>query len=240
MNSAFSATLIVCKDLSVDYVYVGQTTNLFNRRSTHKSRCNNEKDKKYHYPVYQKIRENGGWENFVVVEIEKFPCKDYNEAASRERFFIEQFSLQNNTLNKVIPTRTDKEWRNDNIDRLLEKEKIYRDNTKQIRSDKMKIYYQENKDSKLEKRRIYYNNHKEIESEKAKIKVKCECGSEVQKGDIAKHRRTKKHIEIMGNIEYKIERVTCECGSEVAKKQLTCHKKTKKHINLMENLPKTE
>ena len=66
---------IVCKDLDVDYVYVGQTTNLFNRRSTHKSHCNNEKDKKHHYLVYEKIRENGGFNNWDVVEIEKILVK---------------------------------------------------------------------------------------------------------------------------------------------------------------------
>jgi len=51
----------------------------------------------YNLKVYQFIRENGGWKNFIMVEIEKFPCKDSYEAAARERYYIETF---NATLNK--------------------------------------------------------------------------------------------------------------------------------------------
>ena len=52
---------ICCKDLSVKEVYVGSTTNLIQRRGCHKSCCTNQKGKAYNFPVYQFIRENGGW-----------------------------------------------------------------------------------------------------------------------------------------------------------------------------------
>ena len=52
---------IVCKDLNVNYKYVGQTTNLNKRRNQHKSSCNNESDKKHHLYVYQPTNQQCLW-----------------------------------------------------------------------------------------------------------------------------------------------------------------------------------
>ena len=35
------------------------------------------------------IRKNGGWENWCMIEIEKYPCNDKNEAKARERYWLE-------------------------------------------------------------------------------------------------------------------------------------------------------
>ena len=125
---------IVCKDLNVDYTYVGHTTNLNKRRNQHKTVFNNEKSKNHNLILYQKIRENGGWDNWSVVEIEKYPCKDFNEACKRERFWVEKFG----TLNRYIPTRTPKEYRNDNKKAITEKKKINRENNKEEIAKKKK------------------------------------------------------------------------------------------------------
>ena len=260
---------IVCKDLNIDYTYVGQTTNLNKRRNQHKHSCNNENDRKYNYPVYQKIRENCGWSYWSVIEIEKYPCKDYNEAGARERFFIEQLG----TLNKVIPTRTHEEYRSDNRTAANERSKIYYENNTEVIAEKQKKYteqnkkkiaerrkihyeknkehiaeyhkeyYQTNKEKAAEKQQIYRENNKEAINAKKKIIVKCECGCEVTKSSISTHKKSNKHIKCMnGNpvSGYKGERVKCECGIEISKDSMYRHKKTKKHINLMENLPKSE
>ena len=66
-------------------VYVGHTTNFKQRKLRHKSSCNNETDKlKHNYKVYQMIRKNGGWDMFRMVEIEKYPCNNKQEADKRE------------------------------------------------------------------------------------------------------------------------------------------------------------
>ncbi len=97
---------IVCKDLNIKDCYVGTTTNFIKRKCNHKERCdvNHEKG---HYKLYKTIRDNGGWENWTMLEIEKFPCIDGNESRTRERYFIE---LLNANLNHVIPTQTKKEY----------------------------------------------------------------------------------------------------------------------------------
>ena len=58
--------------MSITDVYVGQTTNFRTRKSRHKRNCCNSDYEKHHLKVYQYIRENGGWENFDMIEIEKY------------------------------------------------------------------------------------------------------------------------------------------------------------------------
>ena len=87
--------------------YVGHTSNLNQRKNNHKSHCNNESSKKYNYYVYQFIRQNGGWNNWNIIEIDRRNCIDLNDACKFEREHMEHL---NATLNKYIPTRTNKEY----------------------------------------------------------------------------------------------------------------------------------
>lgn len=64
---------IVCKDLSVKDCYVGSTTGFTIRKTQHKwSSKNNKKMLK----VYICIRDNGMWDNWEMILIEKYPCAD--------------------------------------------------------------------------------------------------------------------------------------------------------------------
>ena len=89
----------VCKDLSVKDVYVGFTTNFVERKRSHKSRCTKETSPKHHFKVYQVIRKNGGWDNWSMIQIEKYPCNDVDEATERERYWCERLNAQLNTRN---------------------------------------------------------------------------------------------------------------------------------------------
>jgi hypothetical protein len=81
---------IVCNDLNITDVYVGHTTNFINRKAKHKSDCNNPNSKSYNYKIYNLIRQNGGFENWSMIEIEKFQdCNDINEASAKERYYYE-------------------------------------------------------------------------------------------------------------------------------------------------------
>ena len=66
----------VCNDLNVTDVYVGNTTEFTKRKSSHKCNCNNENCKSHNLKVYQIIRANGGWLNWRMIEIKKYPCND--------------------------------------------------------------------------------------------------------------------------------------------------------------------
>jgi hypothetical protein len=72
-NIDYSNTLIYmiyCLDVMINAVYVGHTTNLKVRKSTHKDRCNKPNNPKYNLYVYQYIRANGGWDNWDIVVLE--------------------------------------------------------------------------------------------------------------------------------------------------------------------------
>lgn len=99
---------ICCNDLNISDIYVGHTTNFIQRKYGHKKVCNNIKDKDYNLKVYKTIRENGGWDNWCMVEIEKINCNSRNEASARERFWYEQL---NSKLNSMVPNQTLKEWK---------------------------------------------------------------------------------------------------------------------------------
>jgi len=144
-------------------IYVGSTTNFKHRKNCHKNNCNNEKQQEYNFPVYQYIRNNGGWENWVMIPIEQYPCNNKDELKIRERYYID---LLKSKLNKQLPCRTEKEWRDDN---------------KEIIKEKVKKKYENNKQKILEKQ---------------KEKVICNhCGTELNKSSLKKHQKTKKCIE---------------------------------------------
>ena len=126
---------ICCKDLLVTDVYVGHTTDFIKRKCQHKGNCNNEKIKEYKYKIYQIIRANGNWDNWDMIEIEKYPCNDGNEARARERYWYETL---NANMNIKVPNRSKKEYK---------KEYNKTDNVK----DKNKEYYETNKEEILEK-----------------------------------------------------------------------------------------
>ncbi len=93
---------IVCNDLSITDCYVGHTTDFMSRKHRHKYRCYNENDGGY-FKIYKTIRDNGGWDNWTMVEIEKYPCADKREACARERYHYEKL---NSSLNTNIPYAT--------------------------------------------------------------------------------------------------------------------------------------
>jgi len=73
-----------------DYIYVGSTKNYTRRKSQHKFCCNTESDKSYNLPVYVKIREHGGWNNWSMVPIEQIECNDNLQARIREQYHMDQ------------------------------------------------------------------------------------------------------------------------------------------------------
>ena len=74
---------IVCNDLNVTECYVGHTTNFAKRKHHHKNMCNNINDKKYNTPIYQFIRNNGGWDNWDMILIEQCKCEGSLDARKK-------------------------------------------------------------------------------------------------------------------------------------------------------------
>ncbi len=97
---AYSNTIIYkiyCKDECITDIYVGHTTNFIQRKSTHKAACNNQKND---LKIYKIIRENGGWNNWNMIEIAKYNCKDSTDARIKEN---EHYNQLKATLNSCPP-----------------------------------------------------------------------------------------------------------------------------------------
>jgi len=177
-------------DLENNNIYIGSTTNFRTRKNNHKFNCNNENNKKYNYPVYQFIRNNGDWSEWKMIPIEKYPCNGKEELKIRERYYIEFFKSK---LNQIIPTRTHKQWYVDNKEKLQEYEKNRPRLYNGEKSQYDKKYYEANKEKILEKTKQYSKANKDIISEKRKEKVVCDhCGSEIRKYDLNRHKKTNK------------------------------------------------
>jgi hypothetical protein len=150
---------IVCKDVNITEKYIGSTTNLIQRRRAHKTVCYNDNAKRNNIFVYQFIRENGSFDNWDVVLVEKvIDCKDKENLHKREKHYIESLKAE---LNKVIPTRSNKEWYEDNKEKINEKHEKYQKENKEKIAVKNKEYRGNNKEKIANQDKEYYQNNKE-------------------------------------------------------------------------------
>ena len=147
----YSKTIIyklVCKDINITDIYIGHTTNFTKRKNQHKSNCNNPNSKNYNLFVYKFIRDNGNFNNWDMIEIEKYNCIDRLEASKRERHWVEELK---STLNKQMPSRTPKEarqyYKEQNKDKLIEKHKEY---TQSKRGKEISKQYREKNKNKIQ------------------------------------------------------------------------------------------
>lgn len=91
-------------------VYVGHTTNWNNRKNQHKGNCINPNRKEYNLKLYRMIRENGGWEMFRMIEVEKYPCNDKREAEKRETEVMRELQSNMNTYRSFVTDEEKKEY----------------------------------------------------------------------------------------------------------------------------------
>ena len=228
------------EDYDDNNIYVGSTANFKNRKNQHKSDCNNEKRKNYNFPVYQYIRDNGNWDNWVMIPIEEYPCNSKNELVIRERHHID---LLRPTLNIVKPGRTDKEYyednkeknkkyREDNKEQIAEYEKIYRDANKEKLAEKHKKYYEANKEKLYEKAKEYRKNNKEIIAEYKKKHYKANKEKLAEKNKKYREDNKEQITEYKKECQ-KIKEICDHCGCEVCKTGLKKHQKTTKCINFV-------
>ena len=143
---------IVCNDPNINDVYVGNTTDFKRRKASHKNACINKNNIGYNLKIYQIIRNNGGWQNWEMIEVEKCNCNNSNEAKARERYYYEFF---NSTLNTQYPNRTIKElYIKDRIKRI-DYQKQYNENNKEKYNIYQKQYRLLNKDKATEYQKHY-------------------------------------------------------------------------------------
>lgn len=157
------------KNAELKYCYVGHTNNFNFRKSQHKLPCINTNHSKSHIKLYQVIRENGGWDEWEMVELEKFNGKTKLEARMREQELIKQHNANLNMLNAYITEDERKakknaiteKYRQENKELLKEQTKKYKEEHKEVIAEQMKKYRAEHKAEIYEKTKEYREKNKE-------------------------------------------------------------------------------
>lgn len=103
--------------------YIGSTKDIKSRKTNHKYRCTNPNNPKYHYKVYEYIRNNGGYSSWsyeilehITTSINKYELHDLERKA---------IQTMKPSLNCTMPNRNKKEYnkkyKQDNKDYIYQK-----------------------------------------------------------------------------------------------------------------------
>jgi len=143
-----------------DHKYYGSTCDTLSRRLSSHKKKQNTTTAKIIFDMY-------GSKNCKIELVELFPCESKEQLNAREGYYIRS----NECVNKHIPGRTDKEYREDN---------------KGVISERKKERYNDNKEERSARMKEYYKNNSE--------KTFCECGGAYVNTDTKnRHLKTQKH-----------------------------------------------
>jgi hypothetical protein len=79
---------IYCRDSSIRECYIGSTKDIKNRIAMHHRIIHDENNKQYDSKLYNFIRENGGFGNWIIEEMESFAFNDIKELREKEQEYI--------------------------------------------------------------------------------------------------------------------------------------------------------
>ena len=169
-------------------VYIGSTCEptLARRLAGHITNYKRYLKGTYHYVSSFDVLQNG---NYDIVLIESYPCDTKDELHARERYWTNNIDCVNKIKNQGMHHEIgekgyQKQYYNDNKDKIIEKSKEYREKNK----EKSKEYYEKNKDIIIEKSKEYYKQNKEKSKEYYE-----------KNKDIILAKKNEKHMCICGN-----------------------------------------
>ena len=158
-------------------IYIGSTCDeLYKRKNKHKTSM--DCSSKILFEKYNDVR---------IELIEYFPCNNKQELNKKEGEYIRN----NICVNRYIAGRTHKEY-----------DKEYYENNQEKIKEKKKEYYEDNKESIKEHYKEYYEKNKESIKEYKKEynqkKITCECGRTFRIDGKLRHERSKFHQDAIG------------------------------------------
>ena len=137
-------------------IYIGSTTKeyLFQRLDGHRQDYRNWKSGvSKNYMTSFILFEKYGMGNVKIVLVENVNCNSKDELIEHEAFYIRNTKC----VNKVIPNRTRQEYKRTNKEEIILKDKVYRENNRDVINEKKRKYYLENKERLcLKERERYY------------------------------------------------------------------------------------
>ena len=177
---------LCCDDY--DDIYIGSSCNFANRKYEHKSSVNNPNAKNYNCYKAQFIRENGGWDNWRMIQIDskdditKREAEMYEEQLRQEykptlntikayttrEEQLEQYKEYNKTRDPEANKIRSKAYREANKDKIAESKNNWYLKNKTEFNKKRREKYEKNNEQIKEMAREYYKNNKEAVKERKK------------------------------------------------------------------------
>ncbi|MDR3501742.1 MAG: GIY-YIG nuclease family protein [Legionella sp.] len=189
MTDYTQGKIYAIKSKNFEKYYIGSTCKPLNTRlKFHLENLEKYQDGTHNYETSFDVLDKG---KFRIELIEEYPCESRKELEKREGYHIKKH--KEDLVNRNIAGRTDKEYTEDNKERINEyKKKHYAENKDKINQYK-KEWYLKNKQRLLAKGQMYYADKKEVINEK----IACGCGSTFSKQYATRHGNTKKHQEYL-------------------------------------------
>ena len=200
-----------CVEASWDkFIYIGSTFDKKKRRDGHKYKCNTETDRSHNNLVYKLIRENGGFDNWEMIIIEKKRCESSEELRKLEQMWIDTVGPILNQAKAWVSEEEALKTKHAGQKRCYE-------NRREHYKGKASDYYKNNKEKVLKRMKKRNENDEEFKK-KRKIYIKEWWEKKKKNPEYMAARKKKKE-------KYK-EKVECDvCGRIVSRGNLSTHKK---------------
>tara|TARA_R110001592_G_scaffold4465_1_gene25198 strand:- start:1956 stop:2456 length:501 start_codon:yes stop_codon:yes gene_type:complete len=119
--------------------------------------------------------EVGDLKQCSIILIEAFECDNRQEMLKKEREYFDKYKAEGaNIVNKKKPIS-------------------YTGERKEQQHKWYQSIYQEKRTVLLKKTKEYYDKNKD----KLKVKITCECGCQITKYNMVKHKKSKKHLNLI-------------------------------------------
>jgi hypothetical protein len=175
-----------------DFVYIGCTTQPLRKRfMDHKNNLSQSRLLKM--KLYNAMNELGK-DNFKIVLIEKIQYNNRNELRVKEQEYIDKYNSYTNGYNSKCEVRSQKQYIEDNKEKIKANKKIYWENNKERLCSNKREYYLQHKDMYSSKTKIYRENNKTKIKERKSVKHTCDCGATFAYDSKARHEKSKTHI----------------------------------------------
>ena len=188
---------IVSDDPNITDVYIGSTTSTLSKRFVcHKSKFIN----KTGYCSSQKLFALYGVELFHIELIENYPCKNITELRIREQHHLDTTECINEARAYTSKEQrtANKKYYGEQFRKLFPEKKALKNKLyQQEHPEQYKAYQHQYRQEHEEELKAYFKARYE---QKKNTEVICECGCVSNLQNIKRHRKSKKHAELMANL----------------------------------------
>lgn len=200
-----------CVEASWDkFIYIGSTVNAKGRLDKHKYKCNTETNRCHNILVYKLIRENGGFDNWEMIVIEKKRCESVEELRKLEQAWIDKVGPILNQGTAWVSEEQALKNKHAGQRRCYE-------NRKEHYKGKAADYYKNNKKKVLKRMKERAANDEEFKEQRKKYTKEWRENKKKDPEYMAAQKKKKE--------KYK-EKIECDvCGKKVSRGNLSTHKK---------------